>query len=630
MCGIAGVFAYRGGGRVDRDLLVRMTNALAHRGPDGWGVSIDEGGTVGLGHRRLSIIDLEMGQQPMWTEDRSLGIVFNGEIYNFLELRRELESKGHRFVTRSDTEVILELYRAEGPEGIARLNGIFAFAVWDVRRHRLLLARDHLGVKPLYWMDTGDTLLFASEIKSILLHPSATREVDLSGLQTFLTLRYNPAPGTLLCNVQKLRPGEMLLADDSGIQTRRFFTDTPDAAPAGSLEDIAEEYLERLETAVSRQMLSDVPVGLLLSGGVDSAIIGHYMAHHVDGPIKTFSVGFEGSGDFNELDDAAATARFLGSDHHALVLKLDSYLEFLAQGIWHIEEPVGEPTVAAYYHVCRLASQHVKVVLTGQGADELLGGYDRYFPERYRAALGWLARLPGSAEIVGALPASERLAWAVRAMRPADPLARFFEIYTLFSAEQQRALWKAEYHEQLQANARNAHAEIETLQRRVANVDSLRQILYLDTRTSLPDDLLLFGDKLAMAVGLEARVPFLDLDLVRFVESLPASVKIRRLRRKFVHKRALAHVLPAEILRRKKRGFPTPFRRWLRGSEQERFRRLLLAPEAGIARYFRTDTIRGLLDEHAAGRRDHWRRLFALINLELWYQRFIMNQEPAV
>ena len=631
MCGIAGVLHYGVSAPVDAAIASDMTCALSHRGPDAEGLHLSSDGRVALGHRRLSIIDIGGGAQPMSHADERYWIVYNGEIYNFPELRRELEAKGRRFRTRSDTEVILQLFEAEGTDGIARLNGMFAFALWDSRERRLVLVRDHFGVKPLYYVDDGRRLLFASELKGLLQHPDVRPEVDLRALTAFLELRYNPAPDTLLRGIRKLRPGEMLIASAAGVQTKSFHVGIPEPDDAIRPAEAIERYLALFEQAVQRQMISDVPVGLLLSGGVDSALLGYFMTRHSGSVVDTFTVGFEGAGDFNELADARATATLLRTNHHEMVIHPDVYLTTLPETIWHTEEPVGEPTVAAYHEVCKMAHQHVKVALMGQGADEPLGGYNRYYPERYRAQVGWMARLPGAERIASSLPHGESLSHAVRALGPSDPLDRFMAVYTLFSDEQQRDLWQPECLAQLGADfGVAARRQIETLQRRVKHLPGLTQLLFLDARTSLPDDLLLFGDKLAMATSLETRVPFLDLDLVRFIESLPPDLKIRGGKRKWIHKQAAGRVLPAEILRRKKRGFRTPIADWLRGRERERFEDILLADDAGTRRFFRAEAIRRLFDQHARRQADHARRLFALLSLELWYQRVVRGEHVTI
>ncbi len=418
MCGIAGTFEFRTGAPVDRRVLQRMTDVLSHRGPDDGGMFVSREGDVGLGHRRLSIIDLSSGNQPMADAAEELWIVFNGEIYNFPELKRELQSRGHRFRTASDTEVILVLYKQEGEEGLVRLNGIFAFALYDSRRRRLVLARDHFGVKPLYYTVAGGTLVFGSELKSILEHPAVSRRLDLTALNSFLTYRYNPSPQTLLEGIAKLPPAHVLTVEAGGEpRVCPFWHDEPVTLGTIGEEEAVEEYSRLLQAAVKRQMISDVPVGLLLSGGIDSAVMGRLMQDAGGGKVKTFTIGFKGRGDYNELDDARESARILGTDHEEIELSAKDYLAFFPRSFYYTEEPIAEPTIPALYFVSRLAASRVKVVLAGQGADEPLAGYDRYVGEFYLDRYAALFRHLPMEAVAALLPRNERFKRAAYASR---------------------------------------------------------------------------------------------------------------------------------------------------------------------------------------------------------------------
>jgi len=623
MCGIAGVFHYLQEDAPDRALVERMTRIIAHRGPDDEGVVML--GPCGIGNRRLSIIDLTTGHMPMANEDDSVWITFNGEIYNYRELREPLVAKGHRFRTRSDTEVILHHYLEHGPDGCRDWNGMFGVAIFDTRARRLFLARDHFGVKPLYYYDDGRRLLFGSELKSILEDPSVPRELDHEALDAFLTLRFLPSPYTLLTGIRKLPPGHYLLVDKTGLTVHPYFTDVPVLDHALTEDQIIEEYLPLLARAVKRQMVSDVPVGLMLSGGVDSAALAHYMMKAGEGRIRTFSVGFRGSGDWNELDHAAQTASWAGTDHHPLLIEKDEYTDFFPKSFWYLEEPISEPTISAYYHVCRLAASQLKVVLMGQGADEPLAGYDRYFGERYhRVVAPILARTPLRA-VIERMPRCEKMKMSVRSLAEPDTVERFVKIMTVFQPEWQRALRKDSADGQ--HDVRRAAREIVSgLQKRVADLPSLSQLLYIDARTMLADNLLLFGDKIAMANSLEVRVPYLDLDLVRFIESVPPEFKIHGLSRKYFHRKALARILPREFVNRKKRGFATPMDRWFRCELQGEVRKVLLHPQAAVADVFRQDAITRLLDLHLAGRENFRKQIYLLLSYEFWAQRFLKGR----
>jgi asparagine synthase (glutamine-hydrolysing) len=629
MCGIAGKFSYRSHEEVTQDLLDRMAGALVHRGPDDGGTYLSEDRTVGFAHRRLSIIDLSGGAQPMSNAEGDLRIVFNGEIYNFPELRRELEGKGLRFLTRSDTEVILNLYKAHGETAFERMNGIFAFAIHDRRRKRVVLARDHFGVKPLYYTVRNGTLLFGSEIKAIFEDRSVPRELDYQAFDTFLTLRYVPSPETLVRGIRKLNPGHCLIIEE-GKEPRleSFWNFRPKTNHAISEGEAIEEYRRLLEQAVRRQMLSDVPVGLLLSGGIDSATIGYLMQRSEREKIKTFTIGFTGKGDYNELEDAQGSARFIGSEHYGLEIDAKKYLEFFPESFRYTEEPIGETTIPALYYVSRLAAQHVKVVLSGQGADEPLAGYHRYIAERYLSTLAPLfGRLPVQA-ITSRIPRNERIKRAAYASRFSRESERFVAIYTIFTPEQKYRL----LHHDVQALMQNHVQEtVDRLYDMGENLDgTLSKLVFIDTRLSLPDNLLLFGDKMSMANSLEMRVPFLDLDLVKFLETLPASFKVRGRTGKYIHKKALRYWIPEEIIRRRKRGFDTPMDEWLQGDFANVARRLISEKDSACRRYFDLEYIGTLLDKHSARRENHERHIFALLSFELWHRVFLEGRSVSI
>lgn len=617
MCGICGMYNYRSGAPIDEALLRRMVATLVHRGPDDEGMHVE--GALGVGMRRLSIIDLARGHQPMSNEDDTCWTVFNGEIYNFPELRRQLERKGHTFRTHSDTETIVHAYEEWGLAAFERLNGMFGLAIWDSRRRRLVLARDHFGVKPVYFRDDGSGLAFGSEVKALLADETVPREVDDVALDLYLTFRFIPSPRTLMAGIRKLPPGHLLACDETGSTIERFFRRPPEPVSAGE-DELIRELQARLKAAVKRQMISDVPIGALLSGGVDSTTVCTLMREESSEPVHTFTVGFAEEGTFNELEYARETARRLGTDHHEIVLTSDDYAGFWPKAMYHLEEPVVTPSALPMYFVSKLAREHVKVVLTGQGADEPWAGYRRYEGERLAESYG---RVPAFFRkymlrpMAEALPRTEALKRAVRSLDERDPAQRFAKVYAVFSEAQKGELYAAD------RTAADVAAVVGAWQRDVADLDGLAQMTYVDARLSLPDDLLLYGDKMSMAVSLEARVPMLDVELMAFVESLPSDLRLRGRTHKYLYRKAVAGWLPPDVLARPKRGFETPMDRWLGRDFQEYARELWFTPQSLCGERFKRDYLERLLSEHASGRADHQRQLFLLLSLEIWQRLFI-------
>jgi asparagine synthase (glutamine-hydrolysing) len=621
MCGIAGWYGSPGV-RDGRALLTSMLSSLVHRGPDDEGQYLE--GPIALGSRRLSIIDVQGGHQPISNEDRTVWVVLNGEIYNFRELRHELELKGHAFATRTDTEVIVHAYEEWGDDCVTRLNGIFGVAVWDARRRRLLLARDHFGVKPLYYHDDGRRLSWASEIKALLADAATPRRVDLEALDLYLTFRFVPSPRTMFQHIHKLAPGHRLVKDDNGCRVERY-------SPIGTLSDdrLSEAdwiviLQERLEAAVERQMMSDVPIGALLSGGVDSGVVVAIMSKLTDRPVRTFTVGFKGDDDINEVDEARRTAALFGTQHEQVLLSSVDYQQMLQKAIWHLDEPIATMSALAMYSVCKLAREHVTVVLTGQGVDEPLAGYARHFGERYSGLYRRLwppLRNHLVRPVVERLPRSERLKRAVRSLGTEDVTDRFAQVYAVFSESMKAALW--------QPGMVGRHSNqrvrdvIDYWRRGVEDLDPLVQMSYVDVRLSLSDDLLTYGDKMSMAASIEARVPFLDVDYMRAAESLPAGLRISGKTHKYIHKKAIAKWLPPEVIGRRKRGFDTPMDSWFRSQLSGYVRTTLLSRDAACPTYFRPEAIETLLSEHISGRQNHQRQLFSLLTFELWHRQFI-------
>jgi asparagine synthase (glutamine-hydrolysing) len=605
-----------------------MVASMIHRGPDGDGFWVEN--DVGLGMRRLSIMDIEGGKQPLASEDGLIRMVFNGEIYNHEELRQDLLAAGHRFTTRTDGEVIPHLYEQYGLDAVARLDGLFAFALWDVRERRLLLARDHLGVKPLYFHVSSDGIRFASELKALLCDAMVPRRLDRYALDNHLTFRFTPAPATLLEGVRKLQPATYMVFTGRDEQhSVRYWDPPPLKRQDLSLEAAAGEFRERLRIAVRRQMMSDRPIGAMLSGGIDSAAIVGLMAEE-GATVRTFTVGFEGDGDSDETPLARETAQRFSTEHHDIVLRGADFRDELPAVIEMLEEPVATSSALGFGEVSKLARQHVPVLLSGQGADELLGGYWRYVGE-------WISgrALP----IVNSLRLGPQLARASRrvrslrlergltALRYPDTLDRFLQTYAVFRADQKDGLYGDDLKASLGHNDGPTPGDVvEQYRTRADSRGSLSQMMFVDLRLWLPDDLLLVGDKMSMAESVEMRVPFLDRELVEFAESLPTRYKVRWGVRKVVHKRAMRGLLPPKIIHRKERGFATPIDRWLRGADLGDYARELLLDSDGIcAELMDRNYVSGLLELHRAGLADNTRQIFCLLSLELWGRRFLRS-----
>src|SRR3989454_542389 len=558
MCGISGIYRFDGG-PIDRELLGRMTSVIQHRGPDGAGSYVADG--IGLGHRRLSIIDLAGGSQPMTNEDQSLHLIFNGEIYNFVELRDELVQQGHVFKTRSDTEVIVHGYEEWGLECVNRFNGMFAFALWDSKRKRLFLARDHLGVKPLYYVDLSDRFLFASEIKALLLDPGCPKDVDLKALGELFTLRYVPSPDTLFHRIKKLPPAHLMVVGPEGCEISRYWNWTPQIRADVDEASLVETYQWLVEDAVRPQMRSDVPVGLFLSSGIDSGTLLAIMTKYAGKPVHTFTIGFEQGESENETDDARALARRFGADHAEMIVSPEDYQKYYDRYLCDLEEPVGNETAAAFYFVSRLASQKVKVALTGQGADEPWAGYHRHIGVKLSGIYshlpsfltrGLLARIPDR------FTRNEGMKRGFASLHERDVLTRLVKVYSFYSESMKEKLFQPWVRQHISPNGHEAKQALRRLQADVEGLDPLTQMLYIDTRASLPDDLLMVADKTSMANSLEARVPFLDHRLVEFIETLPPTLKLRHFQGKYLHKKAVEKWLPRKVVCRKKKGFANP------------------------------------------------------------------------
>ena len=623
MCGICGIFDLSGR-PVEVELIRRMMSVIRHRGPDGEGMFVKR--NAGLGHRRLSIIDLEGGRQPLGNEDGTIQVVFNGEIYNFIELTRELESFGHKFQSRSDTEVIVHAYEQWGHACVERFNGMFAFALWDYRKDSLFLARDHLGIKPLYYAVLGDRLVFASEIKAILLDPSYCRAVNPDALGQLFTFRYVPSPHTLFKGIQKLPPAHFMTVSRSGFRVERFWKWVPKQAAKTPKVELITEYQALLEDSIRLQLRSDVPLGLFLSSGIDSAAILAIMRQYCSGRVKAFTIGFEGGERTNEVDDAKDLARMFDAEHHSLTISPEDYKKYFERFMWDLEEPLGNETAAAFYFVSKIASQHVKVALTGQGADEPWAGYGRHLGAKLSILY---SRLPRAltrgvfSRLFRLFPALEQLKRGTLALDEPDILTRFAKVYSFFDAAMKDRLYQPWLKETLGDFAYGSKENLRRLQSDVAHLDALTQMLYVDTRSNLPDDLLMVGDKTTMANSLEARVPYLDYRLVQFIERLPPGLRLRNMQAKYLHKRALERWLPRNIVYRKKKGFDNPIGNWLRTSMYSFVEELLLSSDAGVGRFFDQRYIRWILQQNREGHRQFHRHVYLLLSFELWHRKFM-------
>jgi asparagine synthase (glutamine-hydrolysing) len=619
MCGICGLVADERGRPVDAGAVARMSGRLAHRGPDEEGLFHE--GRVALAARRLSIIDLAHGHQPIENEDGSAVVVQNGEIYNYRQLKRELEGRGHRFATDCDTEVLVHAYEDWGDSFLERLRGMFAIALWDKRRRRLLLARDRFGIKPLYYRRAGGELSFASELKAMLAQPGFSREIDPKAVAAYLAFNSIPAPLTIFAEARKLPPGHLLAWEGGELELRRFARPGPVAAGEarrGSADALAAELREVLDDSVRAHLVADVPVGVLLSGGVDSGGLAALASRHVSEPLRTFSVGFEEEG-FDELSRARLVAERYGTDHHEMVLRPDA-VELLPKLVEAFDEPFGDSSALPTYLVSQLAVGEVKVALSGEGGDELFGGYYTYVADLLARRVGRLA--PLARPLAEALPSrTERVGLDYKAKRFAraaalPPLERHHGWKEIFSpaaraelAGEQGAAW-----DPLDLY-RQRYAETE-------GAEPLARMQDVDLGIYLVDDLLVKTDRLSMANSLELRVPFLDAEVSEFAFSLPRSLKVRGFAKKRLLRRALEPLLPREIVHGRKQGFSIPIAAWLRGP-LEPFARETLAPSA-LARQGLLDpaAVTPLLDRHCGGREDLSRQIWGLMALTLWFDRY--------
>jgi asparagine synthase (glutamine-hydrolysing) len=626
MCGICGKLNFEPEARVESALIRAMLNTIRHRGPDDEGVYLAR--QVGLGHRRLSIIDLNSGHQPISNENGSIWIVFNGEIYNYRELRSFLLSKGHVFKTQTDTEVIVHLYEEIGPQCVEKLRGMFAFAIWDENKKSLFLARDRVGIKPLYYCLTKKSLLFGSEIKAILADPTVDREIAPDIIDRFLTFLYVPGEETLLKGISKLAPGHYLVLKDGRAEIRQYWDlqfQKPERTP--SIKDAERQLLSLLAEAVEQHMIADVPVGVLLSGGVDSTAVLSFAAEKTDKEISSYTVGFSDPTVADERPYARLAAETFGSRHYEMTISAKDFADFMPRYVWHMEEPVCEPPAIALYYVSKLASEHVKVLLSGEGGDEAFAGYSNY------RNIAWLERLKSVFP-----PLNSTTAWGLSTANSWLHSPRIAKYAPLMNVQFPNYYYSrtsnpfrysgnglGELYTSSFAGSIQKEHTIEPLRRLFANVKGqgvLDQMLYIDTKTWLPDDLLIKADKMTMANSVELRVPLLDHKVLEFAASLPSQYKVKGFTTKRILKDTLSKRVPQRILDRKKVGFPVPYESWLRNECKDVTWSVLTDRKTAQRGYFENNAIKRLIERN---NNDgiYSKEVFSLVTLELWHRAFL-------
>lgn len=620
MCGICGVYNGRSGEPVPQRLIEEMMRLITHRGPDDNGSYMD--GALGLGFVRLSIIDLSGGHQPMCNETGDVWISYNGEIWNYKELRKELLEKGHTFKTNCDTETIVHAYEEYGVDCVKRLHGMFAFAIWDSRRKRLFLARDKAGKKPLYYTQVNGNFVFGSEIKALLAHPQVKREADTQAMADFLSVRYVPAPATLFANVYKVMPGHWLLYENETVRQECYWDYTFGPTEQRPIEEYLKGIKEHVYRSVEERMMADVPVGAMLSGGVDSSIISGIMSKLTDHKVKTFAVGFDHP-DYSELPYARMVADHFGTDHHELVVQSSDMTRYWPLLTWHRDEPVSEPSDLGVYLISKLAQQYVKVVLSGEGGDELFAGYPKY-------VVDWMARyyhiLPPSVRNGLIQPLLERLPYSMRKIKQAarnmsqPSPQRWMNWFGIFNGPMKENLLTDSVKSSIDMDSSR---EFQHWLDKNPQRDDLSAMLYLDTKIWLPDNLLMKGDKMTMAASLEQRIPLLDYRLTEYAASIPSGPKIKGFKAKYLLKRAFADFLPEQILTRKKMGFNVPTGVWFREGQRDLISKLLLSERIRERGYFNDEYVERMVREHVEGRTNYQAQIFTLASLELWFRVFI-------
>lgn len=631
MCGIHGILNLNGRSSPDPSLLDLMGGVTVHRGPDDAGTFSGEG--VVLGMRRLSIIDLDGGHQPISNEDESLRVVCNGEIYNFRELRAELKSDGHRFKTGSDSEVILHLYEKYGDDCVRHLDGMFGFALWDSRRKRLLIGRDRLGIKPLYYYQDSSRLVFASEAKSILALSDIQAEMDDQAVDQYLALGYVPSPYSMFRGVRKLPPASLMVCENGRVNIRQYWELTDQTDNDLSEAEWSEKLLDQLERSVVSQMVSDVPLGAFLSGGIDSSCVVALMARNSNHQVKTYSIGFDTgkAGEYyNELPYARQVSSLFNTDHKEIIVR-PNVTELLPRLLWHMDEPLADTALITTFLVSQFARQDVTVILSGVGGDELFGGYRRYLGEyygRYYKMLPAWFRKKILHPLATSLP-SDRHTPLMNLARYAKSFIlsgelpfedRYRSYVQVFSDEQRRRIARESVDAEFDA--------ISSAFARARSSDDIHRLFHVDLQTQLPDDLLMLTDKMSMATSLECRVPLLDQNLVELASHMPSGMKIHGRQLKYILKKALSGLLPDEILYRKKRGFGAPMGAWLKQELKPIMDQVLSRESIEGRGLFHWEAVKDVIDLHLSNRQDHTDHLLALMNLELWSRIYLDGVTP--
>lgn len=629
MCGICGIASISTSQPIDRDILLKMTQAMKHRGPDEQGIYSDE--HVGLGSRRLSIIDLVGGRQPITNEDESLWIVFNGEIYNYRELRIYLQKRGHTFRTCTDTEVILHLYEEYSIDCVQHLNGIFAFAIWDIPRQEIVLARDRLGVKPLYYTETANQLIFASEMKVLLVHPGVKRDIDLISLNEYLSFEYVPSPRTILRNIYRLEPGHILRYNIQGVHVQQYWNINlthSERRPPVHWRDYATTLHDTLKSSVQQELVSDVPVGVLLSGGIDSSAVAALMVELYPGVVDSFSIGFE-EASFDESRYARLVSKHLGTRHNELILTSKMVAEMVPTITDFLDEPLGDSSLIPTYFLSLFARGYVKVVLGGDGGDELFAGYPTLVAHRlieyYERIVPWRLRANIVPNILDRMPVSfTNISFDFRVRRFLSgrgvPLqARHHRWLGSFVPEEKSLLLQ----DWLKPVLRDTYAQAYRYARECGLHLPLNQVLYDDIKMYLEGDILFKVDRASMAASLEVRVPFLNRDMVHFASELPLELKLRRFTTKYLLKKSMVRILPWEIIKRPKKGFNMPVAHWLTSELRDLTLDMLSEERITRQEFFNYAYVKYLLDEHFSRRRDNRKLLWTLLIFQLWYTKYV-------
>ena len=629
MCGIAGIL-YKGNKGVSIDLLKKMTDTLVHRGPDDEGFYINKDRSLGLGFRRLSIIDLNTGHQPISNEDGTIWVILNGEIYNFLELREELEKKGHKFSTKTDTEALVHLYEEKGVDSLQYLRGMFAFCIWDERKKKLFLARDRVGKKPLVYVENSEGIIFASEIKALLQHPGIASGVDYKSMDHYLTYGYSFPGRTMFSNIKKLLPANYLVCDENGIKIEKYWS----LDYSNKLKLHESEYgnliFDSLKEATKLRMISDVPLGALLSGGVDSSAVVALMSELSDKPVKTFSIGFDEK-NYNELDYARIIAKRFNTEHHEFIVKPD-VLAILPKLIWHYNEPFGDSSCMPTYYVANMARKHVTVVLNGDGGDESFAGYERYIAFKFSEQL---KLIPRPALKIAYLSLNKinrvfnnketaqfsKICAFINILASYDKRYIYPRIISYFTPEEKELLYNKDFKKQI-VNGYSFDFLADMLEsfKKYSAVD---RAMAVDVLTYLPEDLLVKMDIAAMANSLEGRSPFLDHKVMELAASIPPGLKLKGIVTKYILKKSMKGIIPEEILTRNKMGFGVPLAKWFRSDLKDFVREILLSDECAKRGFFNKEFVEKLLADHNTEKRNNSHKIWALLNFELWYRMFI-------